>query len=63
MIKNNDRKTAWIEHATAFKQVMIERWANQIELFKQFGDRSAIRQSLSDNCLEMSEQQSVSRRR
>ncbi|ABB56633.1 hypothetical protein PCC6311_0627 [Synechococcus elongatus PCC 6311] len=62
-IKNNDQTMVRIEHATAFKQVMIDLLANHLELFKQFGDHSAIQKSLAATLLGMTRQQSVLRRR
>lgn len=47
-MKNNDRKTARIEHDVALQRVMIGLLADHTELFKQFSDNPSFKKWLSD---------------
>ncbi len=47
-IKNNDKKTARIEHDAALQRVMIELLADHTELFKQFSDNPSFKKWLGD---------------
>lgn len=48
-IKNNDKKTARIEHDAALQRVMVELLSDQTELFKQFSDNLSFKKWLSDS--------------
>jgi len=48
-MKNNDEKTARIEHDAALRQVMTDLLADHTELFKQFSDDPSFKKWLSDN--------------
>ena len=47
-IKNNDKKTARIEHDAALQRVMINLLADHTELFKQFSDNPSFKKWLGD---------------
>ncbi|MCU7907140.1 MAG: type I restriction endonuclease subunit R [Candidatus Thiodiazotropha sp. (ex Epidulcina cf. delphinae)] len=47
-MKNNDKKTARIEHDAALQRVMIELLADHTELFKQFSDNPSFKKWLGD---------------
>jgi type I restriction enzyme R subunit len=47
-MKNNDKKTARIEHDAALQRVMIDLLADHTELFKQFSDNPSFRKWLGD---------------
>lgn len=47
-IKNNDKKTARIEHDAALQRVMIDLLADHTELFKQFSDNPSFKKWLGD---------------
>ena len=47
-MKNNDKKTARIEHDAALQRVMINLLSDHTELFKQFSDNPSFRKWLSD---------------
>lgn len=47
-MKNNDKKTARIEHDAALQRVMVEILGDQTELFKQFSDNPSFKKWLSD---------------
>jgi len=47
-MKNNDKKTARIEHDAALQRVMIELLADHTELFKQFSDNQSFKKWLGD---------------
>ncbi len=47
-MKNNDKKTARIEHDSALQRVMVELLGDQTELFKQFSDNPSFKKWLSD---------------
>ncbi|RLC25841.1 MAG: type I restriction endonuclease subunit R [Deltaproteobacteria bacterium] len=47
-MKNNDKKTARIEHDAALQRVMIDLLADHTELFKQFSDNLSFKKWLGD---------------
>ena len=47
-MKNNDKKTARIEHDAALQRVMTNLLADHTELFKQFSDNPSFKKWLSD---------------
>jgi type I restriction enzyme R subunit len=47
-MKNNDKKTARIEHDAALQRVMIDLLADHTELFKQFSDNPSFKKWLGD---------------
>ena len=47
-MKNNDKKTARIEHDAALQKVMIDLLADHTELFKQFSDNPSFKKWLGD---------------
>jgi type I restriction enzyme R subunit len=47
-IKNNDKKTARIEHDAALQRVIIDLLADHTELFKQFSDNPSFKKWLGD---------------
>ena len=47
-MKNNDKKTARIEHDAALQRVMIELLSDHTELFKQFSDNPSFKKWLGD---------------
>jgi len=47
-MKNNDKKTARIEHDAALQRVMIDLLSDHTELFKQFSDNPSFKKWLSD---------------
>lgn len=47
-MKNNDKKTARIEHDAALQRVMIELLTDHTELFKQFSDNPSFNKWLKD---------------
>ena len=47
-MRNNDKKTARIEHDAALQRVMIDLLTDHTELFKQFSDNPSFKQWLSD---------------
>lgn len=47
-MRNNDKKTARIEHDAALQRVMIDLLADHTELFKQFSDNPSFKKWLSD---------------
>lgn len=47
-MKNNDKKTARIEHDAALQRVMVELLGDQTELFKQFSDNPSFKKWLGD---------------
>jgi len=47
-MKNNDKKTARIEHDAALQRVMVELLADHTELFKQFSDNPSFKKWLGD---------------
>jgi len=47
-MKNNDKKTARIEHDAALQRVMIELLTDHTELFKQFSDKPSFNKWLKD---------------
>jgi type I restriction enzyme R subunit len=47
-MKNNDRKTARIEHDAALQRVVIDLLADHTELFRQFSDNPSFRKWLGD---------------
>jgi type I restriction enzyme R subunit len=47
-MKNNDKKTARIEHDAALQRVMIDLLTDHTELFKQFSDNQSFKKWLGD---------------
>ncbi|ADJ27172.1 type I restriction endonuclease subunit R [Nitrosococcus watsonii] len=47
-MKNNDKKTARIEHDAALQRVMIDLLADHTELYKQFSDNPSFKKWLGD---------------
>jgi type I restriction enzyme R subunit len=47
-MKNNDKKTARIEHDAALQRVMIDLLSDHTELFKQFSDNPSFKKWLGD---------------
>ncbi|KJS02701.1 MAG: DEAD/DEAH box helicase [Desulfobulbaceae bacterium BRH_c16a] len=47
-MKNNDKKTAKIEHDAALQRVMIDLLSDHTELFKQFSDNPSFKKWLGD---------------
>ncbi len=56
-MKNNDKKTARIEHDAALQRVMIDLLADHTELFKQFSDNSSFKKWLGDTIFGVTYQQ------
>jgi type I restriction enzyme R subunit len=52
-MKNNDKKTARIEHDAALQRVMIDLLSDHTELFKQFMDNQGFRKWLSDSVFQV----------
>jgi hypothetical protein len=49
-MKNNDKKTARIEHDAALQRVMIDLLSDHTELFKQFSDNPQLVMKLKLIC-------------
>jgi type I restriction enzyme, R subunit len=47
-MKNNDKKTARIEHDAALQRVMVDLLTDHTELFKQFSDNPSFKKWLAD---------------
>ncbi|NMA19906.1 MAG: type I restriction endonuclease subunit R, partial [Lentisphaerae bacterium] len=56
-MKNNDSKTARIEHDAALQRVMINLLADHTELFKQFSDNPSFKKWLEDTIFGVTYQQ------
>lgn len=56
-MKNNDKKTARIEHDAALQRVMIELLYDHTELFKQFSDNPSFKKWLGDTIFGVTYQQ------
>ncbi len=56
-MKNNDKKTARIEHDAALQRVMIDLLSDQTELFKQFSDNPSFKKWLGDTIFGATYQQ------
>lgn len=56
-MKNNDKKTARIEHDAALQRVMIDLLADHTELFKQFSDNPSFKKWLGDTIFGVTYQQ------
>ena len=56
-MKNNDKKTARIEHDAALQRVMIDLLADHTELFKQFSDNPSFKKWLGDTIIGVTYQQ------
>ncbi|MDD3554773.1 MAG: type I restriction endonuclease subunit R [Deltaproteobacteria bacterium] len=56
-MKNNDKKTARIEHDAALQRVMIDLLADYTELFKQFSDNPSFKKWLGDTVFGVTYQQ------
>jgi len=52
-MKNIDKKTARIEHATALQRVMIGLLTYHTDLFKQFSDNPSFKKWLGDTILDV----------
>ena len=57
-MKNNDKKTARIEHDAALQRGMIELLSDHTELFKQFSDNPSFKKWLGDTIFGVTYQQS-----
>lgn len=57
-MKNNDKKTARIEHDAALQRVMIDLLSDHTELFKQFSDNPSFKKWLGDIIFGVTYQQS-----
>ena len=57
-MKNNDKKTARIEHDAALQRVMIDLLSDHTELFKQFSDNTSFKKWLGDTIFGVTYQQS-----
>ena len=63
-MKNNDKKTARIEHDAALQCVMIDLLSDHTELFKQFSDNPSFKKWLGDTIFGVTyQQQAMSSRR
>ena len=60
-MKNNDKKTARIEHDAALQRVMIDLLADNTELFKQFSDNPSFKKWLGDTTFGVTYQQDSGR--
>jgi type I restriction enzyme, R subunit len=60
-MKNNDKKTARIEHDAALQRVMIDLLFDHTELFKQFSDNPSFKKWLGDNIFGVTYQQQTGR--
>ena len=58
-MRNNDRKTARIEHDAALQRVMIDLLADHTELFKQFSDNPSFKKWLGDTIFGATYRQSA----
>ena len=58
-MKNNDKKTARIEHDAALQRVMFDLLADHTELFKQFSDNPSFKKWLADTIFGVTYQQKV----
>lgn len=56
-MKNNDKKTARIEHDAALQRVIIDLLADHTELFKQFSDNPSFKKWLGDTIFGVTYQQ------
>jgi type I restriction enzyme R subunit len=56
-MKNNDKKTARIEHDAALQRIMIDLLADHTELFKQFSDNPSFKKWLGDTIFGVTYQQ------
>ena len=55
-MKNNDKKTARIEHDTALQRDMIDLLADHTALFKQFSDNPSFKKWLGDTIFGVTNQ-------
>ncbi|WP_422136757.1 hypothetical protein [Endozoicomonas sp. ALD040] len=60
-MKNNDKKTARIEHDAALQRVMIDLLADNTELFKQFSDNPSFKKWQGDTTFGVTYQQDSGR--
>ena len=58
-MKNNDKKTARIEHDAALQRVMIDLLSDHTELFKQFSDNPSFKKWLGDTIFGVTYRQSA----
>lgn len=58
-MKNNDKKTARIEHDAALQRVMIDLLSDHTELFKQFSDNPSFKKWLGDTIFGVTYQSPV----
>jgi len=56
-MKNNDKKTARIEHDAALQRVLVEMLYDHTELFKQFSDNPSFKKWLADTIFGVTYQQ------
>lgn len=56
-MKNNDKKTARIEHDAALQRVIVEMLYDHTELFKQFSDNPSFKKWLADTIFSVTYQQ------
>lgn len=56
-MRNNDKKTARIEHDAALQRVMIDLLSDHTELFKQFSDNPSFKKWLGDTIFGVTYQQ------
>ena len=56
-MKNNDKKTARIEHDAALQRVMVDLLTDHTELFKQFSDNPSFKKWLGDTIFGVTYQQ------
>ncbi|GAB0148826.1 type I restriction endonuclease subunit R [Marichromatium sp. PS1] len=60
-MKNNDKKTARIEHDAALQRVMIDLLSDHTELFKQFSDNPSFKKWLGDTIFGVTYQQQANK--
>jgi type I restriction enzyme R subunit len=58
-MKNNDKKTARIEHDAALQRIMIDLLSDHTELFKQFSDNPSFKKWLGDTIFGVTYQESA----
>jgi type I restriction enzyme R subunit len=60
-MRNNDKKTARIEHDAALQRVMVELLADHTELFKQFSDNQSFKKWLADTVFGVTYEENTQR--
>jgi type I restriction enzyme R subunit len=58
-MKNNDEKTARIEHDVALQRVVIELLADNTELFRQYSDNPSFKKWLGDTIFRLTYQRNA----